>query len=99
MRPDAIFFSVFFFFPYSLFFFFLILHGDSKIEGECLGGRADDVHFGRLIKDKGGLGAKGQMVFVFKNKWEPQLLFYFLLAPENSVGISGQRKKKSEMAS
>jgi len=40
---------------------------------------ADDVHFGRLIKDKGGLGARDKWC-LFSKKWEPQLLFIF--APE-----------------
>lgn len=69
---------VFSFFPsLSLSLLLLVQHmGFEDERGNCL--RPDDVHFGRLIKGQGGdLGAKGQMVFVFKKiKREPQLLFF-----------------------
>lgn len=78
LAPDAIFF---FFrsssFSLSLFFLFT---WDSKMEGSA---GADDVHFGRLIKDKGGLGARDKWCLF--SKMGTPIAFYFRAG--DSVGI------------
>ncbi|EHK43027.1 hypothetical protein TRIATDRAFT_301005 [Trichoderma atroviride IMI 206040] len=81
--------TVFSFFPHlSLSLFSSGQHGGFEDEkGECL--RADDVHFGRLIKGQGGAWEQRDKWCLFsKIKREPQLLFFFNFrtgANENKV--------------
>lgn len=70
------FFSVFFFFPLSL----LLIYMGFEDEGSA---GADDVHFGRLIKDKGGLGARDKWCLF--SKMGTPIAFYFRAG--DSVGI------------
>lgn len=61
-------------FPISLFSSLLVYTGYSKMTGQCV--RADDVHFGRLIKGQRGLGSKGTNGVCFsKNKTGTPIAF------------------------